>query len=793
MGFLGSVMFESDVVSAPGITIYVDDDYVLQDPTHYKTIQAGVDAANPGDTVFVYNGIYYENVVVGKTINLIGEDRENTIIDSGGSGDVVFITANWVNITGFTATGGGSDYKAGVGLDHAQNCSVSDNSLSFNGWYGMRLQSSNGTTISGNKVISNELSMYIRESSNNVITDNYAYLANWSGIYIVFSSNNNLVANNTCNSTNHGIHCGTINNDIYGNTITGTDQGIEVFEFDNNIRDNNVSYNNLGIYFTTSSHNNFVTNNNISNNNYGVCLSSASNNIIADNEIMYNSMDGIYSTDSSFENIIINNSIISNTLYGIKLEGAGNTRIYHNRFINNNGVGVQASDNSKNFWNDSYPSGGNFWSEWTVPDNLGGPNQDIPGSDGFVDMPYNLDGGTGARDYYPLAIPQETLPPTDLITRYDGINDSVELEWTPSPSLPLDHYLIYRADSATGFDFSTPYNSSLTWPYPINTTWVDPDPGVTAVDDDFYYIVRAANFDESEISITSNTAGVWTRTFQAGTSTFSLPLEPFVKEDTEYYCQAMNASYIKWMNATTCTWTRHDSGDTGNNTFLKVGEGYEIAFAGQNRYTFCGMPGAMIIYDNNALFSGFNPDSEAKNLSVAVEPNGNVTLVWQEPAGMGPGDWYEVYHSDTRDGFFKTGGIDYDLACPPIGLGTNNTTISGLGASDPGSRLYFMVVPFDSLGVRGASTYSIGVWTEEYLAEYDTMGIPLKISVDNTIDWYCDNIPNTVGINYYQSSERRWAWHSTRMPQGAYDPVLVMAEGYQISTSGATKFTFIGR
>jgi hypothetical protein len=102
-------------------------------------------------------------------------------------------------------------------------------------------------------------------------------------------------------------------------------------------------------------------------------------------------------------------------------------------------------------------------------------------------------------------------------------------------------------------------------------------------------------------------------------------------------------------------------------------------------------------------------------------------------------------------------------------------------------------VPFNSSGIRGSSTYSIGIWTEEYLNQYDTIGIPLKLSVYHTADWYRDNIPNTVGINYYIHSEQRWSWHSTRMPEGAYEVMLEITEGYQISTSGPTKFTFIGR
>ncbi|UCC41248.1 MAG: hypothetical protein JSV96_07440 [Candidatus Aminicenantes bacterium] len=58
--------------------------------------------------------------------------------------------------------------------------------------------------------------------------------------------------------------------------------------------------------------------------------------------------------------------------------------------------------------------------------------------------------------------------------------------------------------------------------------------------------------------------------------------------------------------------------------------------------------------------------------------------------------------------------------------------------------------------------------------------------------WRYIILVGTVGINYYIYSEQRWCWHSKRMPAGAYDPTLVMTEGYQISTLNATKFTFIG-
>jgi parallel beta-helix repeat protein len=54
-------------------------------PGNYTRIQDAIDNASDGDTVFIFNGIYYENVrIKDKTITLIGEDTNSTIIDEGG-------------------------------------------------------------------------------------------------------------------------------------------------------------------------------------------------------------------------------------------------------------------------------------------------------------------------------------------------------------------------------------------------------------------------------------------------------------------------------------------------------------------------------------------------------------------------------------------------------------------------------------------------------------------------------------------------------------------------------------
>jgi nitrous oxidase accessory protein NosD len=72
-------------------------------PGNYTKIQDAINDSLDGDTVFVYNGIYFENLMIFKrSISLIGEDKHNTIIDGCGGEWTVGIDANNVTVTGFT-------------------------------------------------------------------------------------------------------------------------------------------------------------------------------------------------------------------------------------------------------------------------------------------------------------------------------------------------------------------------------------------------------------------------------------------------------------------------------------------------------------------------------------------------------------------------------------------------------------------------------------------------------------------------------------------------------------------
>ncbi len=157
-------------------------------PNNYTTIQSAIDDTNPGDTVFVYNDSspYYENLKISKSIILVGEDKNTTIIDGSRKKEVIYISANNIEIIGFSIRNS-SDTEAGVYVYKAANyVKITSNIIKENyrgiylynpGWHLLTIQGKylgpNENYIVKNFIINNTNGISLQGSNNNLIKQNW--------------------------------------------------------------------------------------------------------------------------------------------------------------------------------------------------------------------------------------------------------------------------------------------------------------------------------------------------------------------------------------------------------------------------------------------------------------------------------------------------------------------------------------------------------------------------------------------------------------------------------------------
>ena len=295
---------------------------------NYSRIQDAINDAVDGDTVFVFNDSspYYENVVIDESINLIGENRETTVIDGNYSGHVVNIITNGVTISGFTIQKCGDDVweYAGIYMYYTEGNTITGNIITNNGCHGIYCYNeeyplSGFNVISNNIVTKNRFGIVLDISFYNEVYDNYVEDNNEFGIF---------VGSSLIPSENIKHSLDDYYNNIYRNTIINSYIGIDIDPASfTNVFKNNIMNNNYGIYIsapylTTSSYNN-IYQNNIHNNTHGIEASAwggiIANNNISENNILYNeegisllSYRFILWGDISYNTISINNFIGNN-------------------------------------------------------------------------------------------------------------------------------------------------------------------------------------------------------------------------------------------------------------------------------------------------------------------------------------------------------------------------------------------------------------------------------------------------------------------------------------------------
>lgn len=326
--FLGLIIFlilaYAILISTSNTRLVGTESTTIVVPDNFLTIQEAINNAFEGDTIFVKSGVYYEHVIINKTVSLIGEGYNTTIIDGNWTGHVINIISDNVNVTEFTLQKSGSisypDLDAGICLNNTADCTVSKNRLVSNSFAGISLLNSQRNTIVGNNVTG----------------------AGWGGIHLLDSSNNTISGNILDNNIHVGIngHGSSHHNSIMENIISNSRYGM----FYNNANYNNILRNNIsniaveGIWFQEQVNYNIVAENTLTNYSVGIKLQGPNNNNTVSGNILTDGQCGIRIQNARYTEIY-NNTIAHN--YGsewdagIRLDSAGYSKIHSNLIVDN--------------------------------------------------------------------------------------------------------------------------------------------------------------------------------------------------------------------------------------------------------------------------------------------------------------------------------------------------------------------------------------------------------------------------------------------------------------------------
>jgi len=404
------------VMAQPGV-IYV--------PTDYSTIQEAINAASEGDTVFIRNGTYFENIVVNKTVAIVGENVETTIVDGLQHRDVIVVAADNVSVSDLTVQNG---KYCGIEVLSSVNCTLT-NIMARNNEFGIDLFESRNCSLTGNTATNNELGLSLGRSGGNYLRDNSLY-GN--------TENFNCYLPGTPQRIEDYLNDVDTSNTVDGKPIyywinrngeeVPSDAGAVVVVNSTNIKAASLTltHNRHGILFFATS-NVIISENAIEDNAFGVLLIHSASCTITANHLAQNRIAGLHlisSNDCHITNNALTTSQSTDTACALTIEGSHdceiaenlishNSRgislressgvIYHNSLVSNTQQVVLSEPGNNIVWHSGYPDGGNYWSDYAGVDGHHGPDQTVPGIDGIGDSPHAIDANNS--DTYPLMGP----------------------------------------------------------------------------------------------------------------------------------------------------------------------------------------------------------------------------------------------------------------------------------------------------------------------------------------------------------------------------------------------------
>ncbi len=357
---------------------------------NYTSIQQAVNNATGGDVIYVYSGVYNENIFIPKYVNslkLIGENRDTTVIN-GVKENYATLEIWGKNCTfeNFTVTSSERSTSI-ITISYTDHVKIINN----------RIEANNNTCI------------YMFFSTNVTILNNSI---TGGGINIVGGSlenwNTHIISGNTLNGRRL-YYINDVSNFVISSEEVG--QIILVNCTDSSIKNVDVSKSIIGLLMAFSS-NNVIKKCHIHDNHYGIFLHESKDNIIEDN-LVENNTYGIYVTHSSY-NEIKNNLIRWNENCGCWLCcGSFYNTIYMNNFTMNEKNAHDAGIFNKWY----HKEVGNYWDDYNGTDNDG---------DGIGDSPYiiSAEENETVEDKYPIVSFEKVISSNN---QTPGVDISVSL------------------------------------------------------------------------------------------------------------------------------------------------------------------------------------------------------------------------------------------------------------------------------------------------------------------------------------------------------------------------------
>jgi parallel beta-helix repeat protein len=484
----------------------------------------------------------------------------NTI--SNDMGGIRLDDSNNATITGNNISYMHTDY--GIHLVYSDYATISSNNVYQNSNIGIALDRSDNTIIADNTVLENSVGISVRDSINatitgNILTQDGVVLGGYilssfnthtittdnivnglplyyhkdcngldvdgipAGQLIIVNCTGARVSNLQFNDTDVGVIMAFVTDSVLtSNTFVSNFGGIYFFLNRNiSVSGNVLSDSLFGIYITYSKDITFAKNTVSSNYYHGIYLIESANTTITGNEVSDNGY-GMYLQMPN--GATIKNNTISDNLNGLYYRDSANLLVYHNNFIKNlfqvyPGFGIGDS------WDDGYPSGGNYWSDYTGADQYGGPNQDQPGEDGIGDTPYVV--SMNDQDRYPLMSPFGVFPrlPEILQAILSGSDvENVTLTWNLSfdDGMGLKSVVGYEVYRNMTYD-PDGLGYGLVASLPNGTSSFVDNLAGEGDPNDYFYRVCAVDVNNNR-SCALNQAGKFTRSMSPGPNLVSIPL-----------------------------------------------------------------------------------------------------------------------------------------------------------------------------------------------------------------------------------------------------------------------------